>query len=236
MRSIPPVDREVLTRLINAGQTHRQICAQLDISRNTIRRRINLWGLDRPRRGAQGSAHANWKNGRRLGKWATIEIWAPFHPRAKRGGRSVAEHHLIAELVLGRYLTPMEVVHHRDNHPHHNWPSNLAVFASNADHLRHELTARVKATPRPSIPGAYRSPQTLDQCPSAAETLTGCPSEILTRLAWFVDSHRPMPVHRMLPPEAFLRAGAWRDPWSPPSTASDTTAPPPNQSPDSHPA
>jgi hypothetical protein len=54
----------------------------------------------------------------------------------------VAEHRLVMSQELGRVLRRGEVVHHRDGDPLNNHPSNLEVFQTNADHLRHELIGR----------------------------------------------------------------------------------------------
>ena len=45
-------------------------------------------------------------------------------------------HRVVAERMLGRPLAPGEVVHHRDGSRRNNDPSNLEVFASNAEHMR----------------------------------------------------------------------------------------------------
>lgn len=50
------------------------------------------------------------------------------HPRAYRG-MYVFEHVLIAEKILGRPLNKNEVVHHIDENPANNSPSNLAVMS-----------------------------------------------------------------------------------------------------------
>lgn len=39
-------------------------------------------------------------------------IYAPFHPAAAKSNRHVAEHRLVMELKLGRYLVKGEQVHH----------------------------------------------------------------------------------------------------------------------------
>lgn len=49
----------------------------------------------------------------------------------------VYEHRLVAEGVLGRLLETREVVHHIDGDKANNDPSNLRVFPSQADHVRH---------------------------------------------------------------------------------------------------
>jgi hypothetical protein len=64
-------------------------------------------------------------------------VWKPDHPHAAQNGY-VREHRLVMEQELGRYLDPQEVVHHRDGDPTNNAPANLEVFASHAEHMRHE--------------------------------------------------------------------------------------------------
>lgn len=57
----------------------------------------------------------------------------PNHPRTSSQG-CVPVHVLVAEEMLGRYLTPEEVVHHIDENKRNNNPSNLMVFATAGDH------------------------------------------------------------------------------------------------------
>ena len=57
------------------------------------------------------------------------------HPRANRDG-SVYLHVVVAERMLGRYLLPEEVVHHKDCNKLNNDPNNLMVFATKGDHTR----------------------------------------------------------------------------------------------------
>jgi transposase len=61
---------------------------------------------------------------------------SPEHPGANRHGY-VLQHRLVAEAVLGRFLSRLEVVHHEDNDPSNNDPSNLWLFPSQREHLLH---------------------------------------------------------------------------------------------------
>ena len=216
-RSTPrKVDEARLTELLQIGRTHQQIAAELGVSTTAIERRVARLGLQTARTGPRsGSSRPG--AGRTLAKHGYVDVYAPLHPQAKSPTGRVPEHRLLMEVCLGRYLLPTEVVHHEDDHPRHNWPLNLGLHASNADHLRTELSGREKATPRRSIPGAYGSNQTLSRCPDEHETLAQCPSEIRQRLAWYIESHRPTSEHRMLARREFLRLGAWRDPFQWPS-------------------
>jgi len=42
---------------------------------------------------------------------------------------------LVVEAMLGRYLEPDEIVHHRDHDPHNNDPQNL-LLTTNSEHQR----------------------------------------------------------------------------------------------------
>lgn len=52
------------------------------------------------------------------------------------------QHRLVAERMLGRHLTGVEVVHHEDEDPANNHPSNLWLFPSQADHIHHHQLKR----------------------------------------------------------------------------------------------
>lgn len=63
-----------------------------------------------------------------------VYIKAPDHPHAQQNGY-VAEHRLVAERKIGRYLRPDEIVHHRNGDGGDNSPENLEVM-SQAEHAR----------------------------------------------------------------------------------------------------
>lgn len=93
--------------------------------------------------GRPGDRHHQWTGGRIVDKSGYILVYCPDHPHGSGSrGRYVREHRLVMERVLGRYLEPHEVVHHKNGDRQDNRPENLELFASNADHLRHELTGK----------------------------------------------------------------------------------------------
>lgn len=88
-----------------------------------------------------------WKGGRHLDKHGYVMVFQPGHPYASKTGKGragyVREHRLVMEAVLGRYLTPQEVVHHKDGNNQNNTPSNLELFTKNSDHLATTLKGKI---------------------------------------------------------------------------------------------
>jgi hypothetical protein len=81
-----------------------------------------------------GPANNNWQGGRSVASngYVLIRIGVG-HPLADCRGYCY-EHRLIASGMIGRWLKPSELVHHRDGNKQNNHPANLDVKASNAEH------------------------------------------------------------------------------------------------------
>lgn len=146
---IPPDLAAKLKELIEVqGLQHHLAAEQLGLTRKQIARRIHALGLKTQRTGPRsGPGHPEWKGGRLRDADGYWLVYCPAHPNARRCGRKgpgryVAEHRLVMEKHLGRYLERHEVVHHKNNDNGDNRIENLEVFQSNAEHLRHELTGK----------------------------------------------------------------------------------------------
>ncbi len=84
--------------------------------------------------------HWNWKGGRHpYGEDGYIYILNKKHPLATKGGY-VAEHRLVMERSLGRYLKSFERVHHINGNRQDNRKKNLRLFANESKHRKFHLS------------------------------------------------------------------------------------------------
>ncbi len=141
--SRPKLDQEQLRHAIEVEKiTQAAAAVRYGVSASCVERSCARWNIATQRTGPrEGRLHPDWKGGRyRVGGY--WYVWAKGHPNATKAGY-VAEHRLRMSEKLGRPLAKGEVVHHIDNDPENNELSNLMLFRTNGEHLKHELTGRV---------------------------------------------------------------------------------------------
>jgi hypothetical protein len=132
----------------DGARTSAEIAKEVGLSPRYVRRLMERHDMPRLNEGARVGADNNmFVCGRRIDNHGYAMVTAPKdHPfarkRSQRDTKLLAEHRLVLEEKLGRYLLPKEVVDHIDGLTLHNAPKNLRVFASNAEHLRETLAGK----------------------------------------------------------------------------------------------
>ena len=89
----------------------------------------------------------NWKGGINIAREGYIYLKTPFHPFANNNSY-VKRSRLVMEKMIGRFLSPIEKVHHKGIHfpveslenRQDDSPENLQLFANQGEHLKsHKL-------------------------------------------------------------------------------------------------
>ena len=136
-----PIDE--VRSLAEDGWSLSKLAKKYNCSIEGIRDRMIENNIPRqPRWSQPGSKNGQWRGGVATDDDGYILIHSPEHPFRTNAGY-VREHRLVMELHLGQYLQPTEVVHHRDKNKANNSIENLELFASNAAHLKCELTGNI---------------------------------------------------------------------------------------------
>jgi uncharacterized protein (DUF1330 family) len=104
-----------------------------------IKAKKRMSGKNNHNYGKFGKESTGWKTGRKYGS-GYIYVYVPSHPGHKR--RYVAEHRLVMEKHLGRYLKPGEEIHHINGIKDDNRLSNLMLFSSRSEHLSYDKKQR----------------------------------------------------------------------------------------------
>jgi len=95
----------------------------------------------------KGSKNPCWRGGI-INQGGYIEIFLPSHPFATKEGY-IRRSHLVMEKMIGRYLIPKEVVHHKGikyplgsiENKQDDRPKNLELFVNNREHIKfHKIT------------------------------------------------------------------------------------------------
>ena len=122
-------------------KTHSWVSEQVGCSNQHIARVCKKHNIKTQRTGPRsGKGHPGWGDGTYLCKGYRY-VYSPNHPNKTKQGY-VAEHRLVMEKSLGRYLRKKEVVHHIDGNPLNNNIKNLVLFSRNSEHLKAELSGK----------------------------------------------------------------------------------------------
>lgn len=156
---------ETLAKMAKDGATLEAIGRAIGTTKRHVSAYIRKFAVQRPAwrspppgstskmaRNTGGALNPQWKGGRMLDKDGYVLIHMPRHHEANRHGY-VREHRLVMEQKLCRRLTRKEVVHHLNSVRSDNRRENLELFASNGEHLRHEL----RGVPCPARSNRYGS-------------------------------------------------------------------------------
>lgn len=116
---------------------HRKYCSKKCESK----RKHIAWNKGKKNPNWIGEKNPRWNNGKMFNKsTGYIYIRTKNHPNGKhcvhhKNISYVAEHHLVMEKHLGRYLKPQEVVHHINGIKTDNRIENLMLFNSKSSHI-----------------------------------------------------------------------------------------------------
>jgi len=92
-----------------------------------------------------GKNNINWQGRRKSKGW--IYLLRPNHPFAIRSGY-ILRSRLIMEKKIGRYLKPVEVIHHINGNRSDDRIENLMLFPNQGEHLKfhhiHRLSKRTR--------------------------------------------------------------------------------------------
>lgn len=133
------LDDARLRDLYESGLSIDKVADAMGSTRKTVSNAMKRLGIERRGQGSPGVKNRNWRGGYSVDKQGYILVRRPDHPASTRIGY-VRAHRLVAEGILGRMLTPVEAVDHKDGDTSNNDPDNLRVYPDNGHHLHYTKT------------------------------------------------------------------------------------------------
>lgn len=139
-------DEAQLREWSGEGLTCAEIAERLGRDEESVRRAMVRRGVPRQEGRARPEHNTFWRGGYHVDKHGYILIRMPAHPEANQAGY-VRQHRAQMERTLGRPLTTVEVVDHRNGDTSDNRPENLRLYPTNAEHLRDTVTGTKNLPP-----------------------------------------------------------------------------------------
>ena len=130
-----PLTKEFLIQDITNRKSSLQIAKSTGWSSTTVVKYLNKYSI-RVRttsENSKGRYHSHWKGGIYKCCSGYCYIHQPKHPYSNKQGY-VPYHRYVVEKKIGRYLKPVERVHHRDLDKHNNKITNLILFSCTKTH------------------------------------------------------------------------------------------------------
>lgn len=90
-----------------------------------------------------GKANSNWKGGLIKDPAGRVLVYSPFHPNPTTNGTHVYRYRLVMERELKRFLSPDEVVHHKNGDCTDDRPENLEVMTQ-SEHASLHMSDRLQ--------------------------------------------------------------------------------------------
>lgn len=141
-------NRDILyQKYITKGMSAAQISKEFKCADTTIRRWLKKFGIPIRTNSESkiGGKNHNWKGGETLHEDGHVLVRSPDHPNVNANGY-IRRSRLVMEKHLGRYLSPGEIVHHKNEDTSDDLIENLDLFPGTSEHVSfHWEGRRIKA-------------------------------------------------------------------------------------------
>lgn len=144
LRPLAEIDPTQVALDYLAGETLASIAERLGCSANVASKALTAAGVQSRRSGPRiRRPEEKRRTDRQIDPAGYHLLFRPLHPHANSLGY-VREHRLVMEQHLGRFLSPTEDVHHRDQDKANNHIDNLEL-TTRSEHIRHHNFERSSA-------------------------------------------------------------------------------------------